>query len=180
MHKRANGFTLIEVLLCLVVLATLMGVAVPAWSSMLARSHSASARAALLASLTTSINHAAVAGTEVVLCPATTLDCADSWDWSQGWIAYADLDGDRHHDAGEALLRQQPALHDDVRLLTSKGRKRLVIQPNGGNAGSNVTFTLCAGRKDARPAVLVLSNTGRLRDAKAAPRAAKQCIAAPR
>ena len=114
MHKRANGFTLIEVLLCLVVLATLMGVAVPAWSSMLARSHSASARAALLASLTTSINHAAIAGTEVVLCPATTLDCADSWDWSQGWIAYADLDGDRHHDAGEALLRQQPALHDDV------------------------------------------------------------------
>ena len=175
MRKRANGFTLIEVLLCLVVLATLMGVAVPAWSSMLARSHSASARAALLASLTTSINHAAVAGTEVVLCPATTLDCADSWDWSQGWIAYADLDGDRHHDAGEALLRQQPALHDDVRLLTSKGRKRLVIQPNGGNAGSNVTFTLCASTRGGDASQLVLSNRGQFRTTLASGTQARAC-----
>ena len=175
MHKRANGFTLIEVLLCLVVLATLMGVAVPAWSSMLARSHSASARAALLASLTTSINHAAVAGTEVVLCPATTLDCADSWDWSQGWIAYADLDGDRHHDAGEALLRQQPPLPGGVRLITSKGRRRLVFQPTAGNAGSNATFTLCDRRGSAQAVTLVLSNRGQFRTTLASGTQARAC-----
>lgn len=162
MHGSTKGFTLIEALTCMVVVCTLTAAAVPAWSSILARSHAATARAALLTSLTASISHAAVTGAEVVLCPATDAGCADSWDWSGGWIAYADIDGDRRRDPGEPLVHRQAALHDGVRLLTSKGRKRLVFQPNGGNAGSNVTFTLCAGRKDAKPALLVLSNRGRL------------------
>ncbi|MEO5566390.1 MAG: GspH/FimT family protein [Luteimonas sp.] len=156
----------------------LVAVAVPAWSNALARTHAASARAALLASLTEAISHAALSGTEVVLCPAAASGCADSWDWSGGWIAYADIDGDRSHDAGEPLLRRQAALDDDIRLLTSQGRRRLVFQPNGGNAGSNVTFTMCTGRRPGFAAALVLSNAGRLRDAKAGPRAAHECTAA--
>ena len=175
MRRRTNGFTLIEALICLVLVAILMAVAVPAWSSMLARTHAAAARAALLASLSTSINHAAVTGTEVVLCPATTAGCANSWDWSGGWIAYADIDGDRHHDAGETLLHRQAALEDDIRLLTSKGRKRLVFQPNGGNAGSNVTFTMCVGRGSGAAATLVLANSGRLRSGKPSAAAARNC-----
>lgn len=174
------GFTLIEAMICLLLVSLLLAVAVPAWSSVLARTHAASARAALLASLTQAINHAAVTGTEVVLCPSTTGDCADSWDWSSGWIAYADIDGDRRHEKRETLLHREAALDGGIRLLTSKGRKRLVFQPNGGNAGSNVTFTLCAGRSTHAASTLVLSNNGRLRDTKAAPRAAKQCVAAAR
>lgn len=166
MHRRTPGFTLVEVVIAMLVLAVLLAVAVPAWSGVLARSHAAAARAALLGTLTTAINHAAVTGSEVVLCPATTVDCDNTWDWSRGWIAYADLDGDRRHDAAETLLHAQPALPDDIRLLTSKGRKRLVFQPNGGNAGSNVTFTLCVGGGKDPVASLVLSNTGQLRSSK--------------
>ena len=163
MRAKCRGFTLIEAMVSLLVLAVLLMVAVPAWSNALARSHAAAARSALLSSLTASISHAAIAGSEVVLCPATSGDCLDSWDWSRGWIAYADIDGDRHHDAGETLLRRQAPLDDDIRLLTSKGRKHLVFQPNGGNAGSNVTFTFCTGRHTRDAAQFVLSNTGSLR-----------------
>jgi type IV fimbrial biogenesis protein FimT len=175
-----RAFTLIEAMICLLLVSLLLAVAVPAWSSALARTHAASARSALLASLTQAINHAAVTGAEVVLCPATANDCADSWDWSDGWIAYADINGDRRRQARETLLHRQAALDGGIRLFTSKGRKRLVFQPNGGNAGSNVTFTLCTGRSTRAASGLVLSNKGGLRDTKAAPRAAKQCIAAPR
>ena len=175
MRRPCNGFTLIEAVICLALIGILLAVAVPAWSSVLARSHAAEARAALLASLSTAISHAAVTGTEVVLCPSASSECANSWDWSGGWIAYADIDGDRHHDAGETLLHAQAALEDDIRLLTSKGRKRLVFQPNGGNAGSNVTFTMCTGRGSAAAATLVLANSGRLRSGKPSAAAARNC-----
>lgn len=172
---RARGFTLIEAMIVLVVASLLLCIAVPACAGLLARSRAAATRAALLASLTQAIRHAAVTGTEVVLCPAKGQDCRNSWDWSGGWIAYADIDGDRRHDGGETLLRTEPALADGVHLLTSKGRKRLVFQPNGGNAGSNVTFTLCDGRGAASAVTLVLANSGRLRAGKPTAAAARAC-----
>jgi type IV fimbrial biogenesis protein FimT len=54
-----------------------------------------------------------------------------------------------------------------VRLRSSAGRTRVTFQGNGGNAGSNLTFTLCDGRGPAKARALVLSNSGRLRDAPA-------------
>jgi type IV fimbrial biogenesis protein FimT len=174
---RSAGFTLIEAMIVLAVASLLLCIAVPACASLLARSRAAATRAALLASLTQAIQHAAVTGSEVVLCPADGQDCRNSWDWSGGWIAYADIDGDRRHDPGETLLHAEPALPGAVRLLTSKGRKRLVFQPNGGNAGSNVTFTLCYGRGAASAVTLVLANSGQLRAGKPTATAARTCAA---
>lgn len=174
---RQGGFTLIEAMIVLAVASILLCIAVPACASLLARTRAAAARAALLSSLTQAIRHAAVTGSEVVLCPADGTDCRNDWDWSGGWIAYADIDGDRTHDAGETLLHAEPALGTGVRLLTSKGRRRLVFQPNGGNAGSNATFTLCDGRGAASAVALVLANDGRLRAGKPTASAARACAA---
>lgn len=173
----AGGFTLIEAMIVLAVASILLCIAVPACASLLAQSRAAAARASLLSSLTQAIRHAALTGSEVVLCPADGQDCRDDWDWSGGWIAYADIDGDRRHDGGETLLHAEPALSDGVHLLTSKGRKRLVFQPNGGNAGSNVTFTLCDGRGAASAVTLVLANSGQLRAGKPTAAAARTCAA---
>lgn len=172
---KSDGFTLMEAMIVLAVASLLLCIAVPACASLLARSRAAAARAALLSSMTQAIRHAAVAGTEVVLCPAKGQDCRNSWDWSGGWIAYADIDGDRRHDPGETLLHTEPALGAGVHLLTSKGRRRLVFQPNGGNAGSNVTFTLCDGRGAASAVTLVLSNQGLLRSTPADTARAELC-----
>jgi type IV fimbrial biogenesis protein FimT len=46
-----------------------------------------------------------------------------------------------------------------------------VFQGNGGNAGSNVTFTLCDGRGPGRAKTLVLSNQGRFRHGTPSPAA---------
>ena len=54
----------------------------------------------------------------------------------------------------------------------------LVFQPNGGNAGSNATFTLCDGRGAARAATLVLANDGRLRGGTPTALAAQACLVA--
>jgi type IV fimbrial biogenesis protein FimT len=51
-----------------------------------------------------------------------------------------------------------------------------VFQPNGGNAGSNVTFTLCDGRGAAQARSLVMANDGRLRATPAGAAAARACM----
>jgi len=180
MSYRARGFTLVEALIALAVASVLIGTAVPAWTGAIEAAHASSARAALLASLTRSISHAALTGSEVVLCPGGDRGCRDTSDWSGGWIAYADLDGDRVRDPNETLLHTEPALAGKVHLRTTTGRRRLVFQPSGGNAGSNVTFTLCDGRGAAKATTLVLANDGRLRAGKPTAATAQACIADPR
>jgi type IV fimbrial biogenesis protein FimT len=178
MSHSSRGFTLIEALIALLVAGVLLAVAVPAWSGALEAAHATSARSVLLDSLTRSISHAALTGSEVVLCPGDAGGCRNSIDWSGGWIAYADIDGDRRRGANETLLYSQPPLTGRVHLRSTAGRTRLVFQPNGGNAGSNVTFTLCDGRGAARAASRVLANDGRLRNGTPTASAAQACVVA--
>jgi len=170
------GFTLIEALIALAVVALLVGVAVPAWSSASESAHAGAAQAALFESLVGAIDHAALTGTEVVLCPGNASGCRDSVDWSHGWVAWVDLDGDRALDAGETMLGTHSALGGAVHLRSTSGRRRIVFQPNGGNAGSNVTFTLCDGRGAAKARALVLANDGRLHATPASATAAAACM----
>jgi len=163
MRMHQKGFTLLQLACCLAVLGILFAVAMPAWQDAMAATHATAAEASLLGSLTSAITRAGGSGRDVVLCPASAGKCTTSWDWSRGWVAFIDLDGDRHRDLGEMLVDSVAPLAGGVRLFTSRGRPRIVIQPNAGNAGSNATFTLCPDGT-ARGAVrLVLSNTGRLR-----------------
>ena len=174
--QRQRGLTLLEMVVALVVTSLLLGFAIPAWSAAVARAHAESARVVLFDSLTRAINHATATGVEVVLCPGSAGTCRESFDWSGGWLAYADLDGDRRHDPVEPLLDRRPALGDDVHLRSTRGRKRIVVRPNGGTAGSNATFTLCDARGRTRAVTLVLANSGRLRPDHAGPEAARACM----
>jgi type IV fimbrial biogenesis protein FimT len=177
MSQRMRGFTLIEAVIVLAVAGILLATAVPAWSSALESAHASSARSALLETLTRSISHAAMAGSDVVLCPGDGRGCRSTYDWSGGWIAYADLDGNRQRSTNETLLQSQPALSAHVHLRSTAGRTRIVFQPNGGNAGSNVTFTLCDGRGPSKAITLVLANDGRLRSGTPTASAALACVA---
>ena len=163
--KAQAGLTLIELLLTVAVAGVLFGVAVPAFSAGLEAARASDARAALLASLMTASNHAAIAGVRGVLCPSHDgLACDDSADWSLGWLVFLDANASRQLDGGERVLRVEPALAGRVRLHSTVGRTRIVFQGNGGNVGSNATFTLCDGRGPARARALIMGNAGTLRD----------------
>ena len=173
----ARGFTLIEALVALLVVAILLGLAVPALSNASEAVHNGSAHAALGTSILGAVTHSASTGAEVVLCPGDASGCRPTIDWSRGWVAFADIDGDRQRDPADTLLKQVDGLGGDVHLRSTPGRTRLVFQPNGGNAGSNVTFTLCDGRGIEKAATLVLANNGRLRSGTPTEAAAFACLA---
>ena len=168
--KTQQGWTLIELMLALAVAAILCGLAASALGGALESARSASVRDDFLASLMLAATRASLSGTRAVLCP--TLDaahCSDEADWSRGWLVFMDPNASRELDGGERVLRVHPALPGRVRLSSTSGRVRIVFQGNGGNVGSNATFTLCDGRGPARAVSLVLANNGRLREGVPAP-----------
>jgi type IV fimbrial biogenesis protein FimT len=161
----ARGFTLLECLIVLAIAVLLFGIALPAASNGLEAARSCDARSELLASLSTASQRAALTGQRSVLCPSTDgRQCSEGDDWSAGWIVFSDPNANRSHDPDEPLLHQRGALAGKVHLRSTVGRTRIVFQGNGGNVGSNVTFTLCDGRGPARAVSLVISNPGRLRE----------------
>lgn len=172
-----RGFTLIEAVIVLAVVSILICVAVPAWTGAMAATRNSSVRGLLYESILKANTHATITGVEVVLCSSGNgVDCSRSPNWSDGWIAFADLDGNRRHSDRETMLRQQPALEGGTRLRSTRGRTRLVFQPNGGAVGSNVTFTLCDGRGPSKASTVVMANSSRLRQGKPSRKAAFACV----
>ncbi len=160
----AAGVTMIELMIVVVVLALLAAFAVPRFVAAREAAHAGAAHQALLASLMAASAHAASTGADVVACPGAAAGCrVGTHDWTEGWIVFADLDGDRLRDPGDTLVHRAAALGGRAQLRSTVGRTRIVFQPNGGAAGSNVTFTLCDGRGISHARSLVMNNTGALR-----------------
>jgi type IV fimbrial biogenesis protein FimT len=178
MHGRQRGFTLIEATLGLAVLGVVAGIAIPAMTGAVSAAHAGTARSAMVETFGKAVTHSTVTGAEVVVCPTLGGDaCVDTIDWSGGWIAFADLDGNRSRGPGETLLQRQAAFAHGVHLRSTVGRTRLVFQPQGGAAaGSNVTFTLCDARGAAKATTLVLANSGAFRQDTPTADAARACM----
>lgn len=177
MNRKDAGFTLIELMVAVAIVAILLGVGVPTWRSIVAATHSSSARESLYEATLAAGNHAMVAGNAAVLCAsADGVQCSGSSDWSHGWIAFSDANHDRTRGSDERLLRVQGALSGGVHLRGTAGRTRLVFQPMGGTPGSNVTFTLCDQRGPAKASTVVMANNGRLRLSTPSQQAALDCV----
>lgn len=163
--QRNAGFTLIELLVVVAILGLLGSMLVSMANNAVAAAHSAAARTALSTTLIKALNASTVISQEVVVCASRDgRGCSGGIDWSPGWIAFADPNGNRSRDVDETLVASEGRLHQGQHLRSSIGRTHIVFQPYGGaTAGSNVTFTFCDRRGADKASTLVLANSGRLR-----------------
>jgi len=158
-----TGFTVLEVLLVLAITAILLILGIPALQSYEMRQRMSACINLLHTQLALARNEAIRFNTQVVACPGNVASgCTEATDWSDGWIVFGDLNGDRRYQETESVLRVEPGLEQMV-IRSSSGRTSLRFYPNGSAPGSNSSITFCDARGPANARKLVISNTGRIR-----------------
>lgn len=157
-HPRnaAGGFTLLEAMVAMTIMAILMAIAVPSFNN-------ASLSSQLRASATDLASTAYLARGEalkrnavVALCmSADGENCAASGGWEQGWLVWTLVDGEM------VKLKAQPAAPTGQKI-TAGGVINLSFQPTAVGA-TTATFTVCratpsVGREER---VVTIDATGR-------------------
>ena len=140
-----RGFTLVEALVVLAVLATLLGVAAPGLSGWRERQQLQAEAEDFWNSLMLARSQAMVQQERVVLCPAASATACDAQKrWDQGWLVFVDRNHNDSRDADEPVLQSRGALPAGVLLQgnnTVHGGVR--YGPEGLGQGLSGTLTVC-------------------------------------
>lgn len=168
-----RGFTLIELMMVLVLIAILLGLGGPSFQDSLQRNRLQSTLNEMAGALALARGEAVVRTQPVALCPSTdTVTCGGAA-WETGYLVFVD-DGDGTGGAAadgarngnEELLRiGEPAPAGvTVRTLGFNGTNNVVFQRDGRVQQNNRgTFTICDARGAAEARGLVVEVSGQTR-----------------
>lgn len=163
---RSTGFTLIELVTTLAIVAVLLAVGLPGFGEAFARLRVQTAMHRVSTDLAMARSSAIMRRSPVVACPGTGMSgCRGDADWSHGWIVFADPDGNRKPDAGSDLLRVSDPPSGAGRTLRLGATRNFVrYQRDGRSAGTNLTVRVCRG--GTLNGEVVVNNLGRVRSAR--------------
>ena len=164
----ANGFTLVEMLVAVLIVGVLLLVAAPGFSNLISNNRMVSEVYALRATLSHARSEALARRAPVVVCPTTDgLACADSNDWSTGYMTFVDTDNNsvaNSADVDEEII-QWEARQSPVAIGFDNVSKRVRFGGQGIALGFDGTFTFCDSRGAGDARALILNPVGSLRAA---------------
>ena len=154
---RHRGFTLVELMIALALLAIVTVVAVPTFTSTINNNRLSSASNDLAAVLQTARMEAVRRGQRVIVCPsANGSTCSGGAQWT-GWLAFADANNDGTPQNAEILLAD--TVRAPMQLWTSasinSSGNRVVFRPDGmayTNGGALLAGRFAACLTADRPA----------------------------
>lgn len=174
-ERHGTGFTVLECLIVISIMAILLVQGVPALQDYGLRQRMSAAMHALHSHLATARNDAIRFNVEIVACPGSEVTgCRDDSNWDKGWLVFEDLNGDRQHQETERLLAAEPGL-DQIMIRSNIGRRELRFLPSGTAPGSNSSISFCDMRGPLLARKLVISNLGRIRREAAADTSSSSC-----
>lgn len=172
LRRRSAGFTLLELMVTLTVMAIMLGIGVPSFQDMMRRNRLATQTNALISALALARSEAVKRGVRVTVCPANVNQdaCSDSGDWAEngmiiftdglGLVGTVDLDEDEPNN-NDAILQRLPAaaaqrinIDNPLILISYMQNGNLDLPP-----GDDTRFTLvpedCSGAQGARQVQLI-------------------------
>lgn len=160
--KQAHGFTLIELMVTLSVMAILLAVAVPNFQSFILNSRITTQTNNFIMALMLARSEAVKRGSTVTVCSSTDgTSCAGSSKWEGGWLVFVDADGDGVVDTGDLPVQVGQALSGG-NTLNGYARTRVTYSGNGFASGFNGTFSLCDSRGVTFSRDIIVNNQGRV------------------
>lgn len=174
-----RGFTMIELLISLLVIAVLLVMVAPSMNVLVKRNSLVALHGSLRSSLSMARTQAVETGSAVSVCPmGRNGGCAfPSGDWSRGWIVFEDPERTGRcanpgnaglcHGTRNRVLRIRPPLDSGYVIRSNHHVSRRVrFSATGMSYGHNGRFTLCDLNGAVKPVGLVVAATGRVRRAR--------------
>lgn len=158
----ARGFSLIELMIVLAVIAVMLGVSAPAFTTMIKNNRMLTETYALRAALGTARSEAMARRSFVTVCRSGDgTGCNGTW--GQGYIAFTDADGDGTIDAGdgdEIFVFKSIDLPPDFVVDFSSGANRVRFDSRGFSLNFSGTFAFCDDRGAGNAMGLIVTGVG--------------------
>ena len=168
LRRGSAGFTLVELVITLLILAILVTVGVPTFSDATLGSRLGSTANNLVVSLYLARSEAIKRNTIVRVCPSTDSNtCATSASWETGWIVMAPYASGTSDDV---VIQRQAAVSGNISVLhknaalSSALTSAVDMPPSGIRAGgSDEAFLICRGASNPgkQERVVSVTATGR-------------------
>lgn len=143
---RIAGFTLVELMVTIAVLAILLGVAIPGMQAFVVRNRLAAINNDLMTALNLARSEAIKRAITVSVCRTNDNGVSCAGTWSDGWMVFVNTDGDSpavKDGANETLLRVFPALPAGYTLNATANFTNFVTYGRSGAANNIGTFVVC-------------------------------------
>lgn len=153
--RTQSGFSIIELMVVVAVLAILVTVGLPSFRTLVANNRITSQLNAFSSTLALARSEAVKVNQRVVVCPSSDgTGCEPDADWNVGWIAYVDN--------GDPPLLVQAALTPAAMTFRSNLASNEIGFNGLGATGQAGLFVLCDERGDAYARAIAVAATGRV------------------
>lgn len=164
---KSRGFTLIELMIVIALVAILTSLAVPGFSQFLSKRSVSAAAATLATDYRFARSEAIKRSSFVTVCRSTdSATCAGtSESWHGGWIVFADADGNGVVGANEEILRVQQVIQGISSIVNptlSSTRHTATFRPSGIAVAVNDSMVVTPSVASTNTRLLCISNQGRV------------------
>ncbi len=175
-RDRQRGVTLIEQIMVVAILGVMAAIAMPSLASLLQRNQVQVAHAEFIGALQHARGTAVTSGKPTLFCPSRDgKRCSGETRWESGWLIGHDP---ARQGQPEATPLRARAAYAGITILGDSGRRLTRFRSDGSASGMTNTLRFCRRGHPEEAWVVVISNVGRVRGAKANAEQAASCAAA--
>ncbi|WP_167854832.1 GspH/FimT family pseudopilin [Mangrovimicrobium sediminis] len=163
---KQRGFSIVELMVVLVVLAVTLTLAAPSFIDTRKNSQIRTESYAFRSTLTNARSEAMARRFPVIVCEsADNTNCTTSGDWSNGYLAFADMDEDDAPDPNEIIINHRvsaPEIELAFEDFSGTGQSRVSFSTRGEARGSSGTMIICDDRGAKRGSAVILRGSGQV------------------